>query len=344
MLAPNAAAAGDNSAIAFNPATNRYVNNGQPTGMMATAASQQLFDRFYGNSNTSAAMAAAAAAMASVYYPSPYYAPTSSASPADVKPEFVDSASSAASNTNTTFKPASPFEWAIDQKRYPSITGGTANNFIPQISSNSASNAALEANSTYYPAAPLLDQTASDTLIASNCFGYGSNPYYVGSNRNLLASNFPSSTELEIPPYIASTAYCNGTFPLQPNSSTQPEWKPLVMPTCKPDHMGGQSSSFSASFRTAARLSRASQPSVPYRTGPGTNNVRVRTSDKYRTVYSERQRLELEQEFRMNEFITADRKADLSTRLQLTERQIKIWFQNRRAKNRKTDASRRLTG
>lgn len=80
MLAPNSAAA-DNSAIAFNPATNRYVNNGQSTGMMATAASQQFFDRFYGNSNTSAAMAAAAAAMASVYYPTPYYAPTSSASP-----------------------------------------------------------------------------------------------------------------------------------------------------------------------------------------------------------------------------------------------------------------------
>lgn len=35
------------------------------------------------------------------------------------------------------------------------------------------------------------------------------------------------------------------------------------------------------------------------------------------------------QEFHMNQFINADRKADLATKLNLTERQIKIWFQNR---------------
>uniref|UniRef100_A0AC35UE14 Homeobox domain-containing protein n=1 Tax=Rhabditophanes sp. KR3021 TaxID=114890 RepID=A0AC35UE14_9BILA len=73
----------------------------------------------------------------------------------------------------------------------------------------------------------------------------------------------------------------------------------------------------------------------PYRTGPGTNNVRVRTSDKYRMVYSEHQRLELEKDYITNEFITTERKAQLSMDLKLTERQIKIWFQNRRAKDRR---------
>ncbi|VDP03406.1 unnamed protein product [Heligmosomoides polygyrus] len=68
----------------------------------------------------------------------------------------------------------------------------------------------------------------------------------------------------------------------------------------------------------------------PYRTGPGTNNVRVRTSDKYRMVYSDYQRLELEKEFCTSTFVTSERKAELSTLLNLTERQIKIWFQNRR--------------
>ncbi|WKY01827.1 hypothetical protein Q1695_015661 [Nippostrongylus brasiliensis] len=74
------------------------------------------------------------------------------------------------------------------------------------------------------------------------------------------------------------------------------------------------------------------KPSVanpPYRTGPGTNNVRVRTSDKYRMVYSDYQRLELEKEFCTSTFVTSERKAELSTLLNLTERQIKIWFQNR---------------
>ncbi|EYC30576.1 hypothetical protein Y032_0005g2730 [Ancylostoma ceylanicum] len=73
----------------------------------------------------------------------------------------------------------------------------------------------------------------------------------------------------------------------------------------------------------------------PYRTGPGTNNVRVRTSDKYRMVYSDYQRLELEKEFCTSTFVTSERKAELSSLLNLTERQIKIWFQNRRAKDRR---------
>uniref|UniRef100_A0A0N4ZXF2 Homeobox domain-containing protein n=1 Tax=Parastrongyloides trichosuri TaxID=131310 RepID=A0A0N4ZXF2_PARTI len=73
----------------------------------------------------------------------------------------------------------------------------------------------------------------------------------------------------------------------------------------------------------------------PYRTGPGTNNVRVRTSDKYRMVYSDYQRLELEKEYRTMQFINSERKAQLSMDLKLTERQIKIWFQNRRAKDRR---------
>uniref|UniRef100_A0AC35GC58 Homeobox domain-containing protein n=1 Tax=Panagrolaimus sp. PS1159 TaxID=55785 RepID=A0AC35GC58_9BILA len=67
----------------------------------------------------------------------------------------------------------------------------------------------------------------------------------------------------------------------------------------------------------------------PHRTGPGTNNVRVRTQDTYRTVYSDRQRVELEKEFLSTQFINAARKAELAGQLDLTERQIKIWFQNR---------------
>uniref|UniRef100_A0A5S6PI82 Homeobox domain-containing protein n=1 Tax=Brugia malayi TaxID=6279 RepID=A0A5S6PI82_BRUMA len=78
------------------------------------------------------------------------------------------------------------------------------------------------------------------------------------------------------------------------------------------------------------RLQQQQSTSPPYRTGPGTNNVRVRTSEKYRMVYSDYQRLELEKEFRTSQFINSERKSQLSSELQLTERQIKIWFQNSR--------------
>ncbi|XP_062546825.1 homeotic protein caudal [Armigeres subalbatus] len=62
---------------------------------------------------------------------------------------------------------------------------------------------------------------------------------------------------------------------------------------------------------------------------------KTRTKDKYRVVYTDQQRLELEKEFHYTRYITIRRKSELAQSLQLSERQVKIWFQNRRAKDRK---------
>jgi len=62
---------------------------------------------------------------------------------------------------------------------------------------------------------------------------------------------------------------------------------------------------------------------------------KTRTRDKYRTVYTENQRVELEAEYESSAYITSQRKASISSTVGLSERQIKIWFQNRRAKDRK---------
>ncbi|XP_011533181.1 homeobox protein CDX-2 isoform X4 [Homo sapiens] len=64
-------------------------------------------------------------------------------------------------------------------------------------------------------------------------------------------------------------------------------------------------------------------------------SVKTRTKDKYRVVYTDHQRLELEKEFHYSRYITIRRKAELAATLGLSERQVKIWFQNRRAKERK---------
>ncbi|XP_054004521.1 homeobox protein CDX-1-like isoform X1 [Hylaeus anthracinus] len=67
---------------------------------------------------------------------------------------------------------------------------------------------------------------------------------------------------------------------------------------------------------------------------------KTRTKDKYRVVYTDHQRLELEKEFHFNRYITIRRKAELAATLALSERQVKIWFQNRRAKERKQSKKR----
>jgi Homeodomain len=65
-------------------------------------------------------------------------------------------------------------------------------------------------------------------------------------------------------------------------------------------------------------------------TGPNSNLRR-----RGRQTYTRHQTLELEKEFKYSRYLTRRRRLELSHSLYLTERQIKIWFQNRRMKEKK---------
>ena len=71
-----------------------------------------------------------------------------------------------------------------------------------------------------------------------------------------------------------------------------------------------------------------------------TSKIGITTSKKYatsrgRTIYTDVQLEKLERKFRENQYLVGDERVNLAEELGLQVKQIKIWFQNRRIKQRR---------